>query len=148
MRSSDDNDKSMPAIKPWVPWLTITATIAIVALCAAIIWYRYLITPATDCTISVAGDKTLDGSTVKVIPKVAADPDRSRLTMKLDEQNQYSARFFVSSGTYQVLVVRPDGLRVVDITEFVPPDRQWSYDIGRQRAGVPQTSTTKPSLEH
>lgn len=145
MRNGDGNDKSTPA-KPWMAWLSIAATLFIVALCTAIIWYRYLITPVTDCTIVVAGDKTLDGSTVVVIPKVAADPDRSHLKMKLDEQHQYSARFFVSSGTYQVLILRPDGSKVADTTDFVPPGDRWSYDVGRQRASTSHISTTEPSL--
>ncbi len=117
----------------------------IVVLCAAIIWYRFLITPETNCTIVVAGDKLLDGDTVEVIPTVAADPALSHLSMKLDEQNQYSARFFLSSGTYQVMILRPDGSTVVDLTDFVPPGHTWRYDAAQERRETSRPSTTQPA---
>lgn len=146
MRNSDANNQSTPSIKPWVPWMTIAATILIVAICVAIMWYRFLITPTPDCIIAVVGDKTLDGSTVVVIPKVAADPDRSSLNMKLDEDNQYSARFFLTSGTYQVMILRPDGSMLEDpVTEFFPPGRVWSYDPRRRHADVHRMHTTEPA---
>jgi hypothetical protein len=145
MDSSDSNgnsDRTSPATRSWTVWLILAATMTIVVLCAAIIWYRFLITPETNCTIVVAGDKLLDGDIVEVTPTVAAEPALSHLTVTLEEQNQYSARFFLSSGTYQVKILRPDGSTVADLTDFVPPGRTWRYDAAQAQ----HPSTTQPAL--
>lgn len=122
-------DSSAP--KPWGIWFTLAATVAIAVACAALIWYRFVITPETNCIIAVSGNENYSGDTVEVLPKVAADPDHARLAVKLSEANQYSARFFLTSATYQVRVLRPDGSPVIDLTDFVPPGRRWSYDLTR-----------------
>lgn len=117
----------------------------ITAICATIVWYGFVVTPETNCIIAVVGSRDLDGSQVEVLPKVAADPDRARLSVTLNEANQYSARFFLSSGTYQVRVLKPDGSMVSEATEFVPPGRRWTYDLPHQKAGLGQTATTRPA---
>lgn len=149
MDSSDNNgssDRPASATRPWTVWLTLAASITIVVLCAAIIWYRFLITPETNCMIIVAGDKLWDGNTVEVMPTVAADPAQSHMRVKLDGSNQYSARFYLFSGTYQVTIVRPDGSTVSDLTDFVPPGRTWRYDAAEQRLAAQRPSTTQPAF--
>ena len=101
----------------------------VASLCATVVWHGFVVTPETNCIIVVVGTGELDGSKVEVSPKVAADPDRAQLTATLRQDNQYSARFFLSSGTYQVRLARPDGSMVMDVTDFVPPGRHWSYDL-------------------
>jgi hypothetical protein len=129
----------------WTAWLTVAATIIIAALSATAIGYRYLITPMTDCVIYIDGDKSMDGDTVEVIPKVAADPDRSTLRVMLQEKNDYSARFYLSSGTYQVIIKRPDGSNLIDMTDFIPPGRSWRYGVPGRRTATGRPAATQPA---
>ncbi len=129
----------------WGAWLIVAATIIICAACAILIWYRFTITPETNCTIVVNGDKTMDGNVVEVMPRVAPDPSRSHLKVTLQEKNQYSARFFLTSGTYQVTIHRPDGSTVIDVTDFIPPGRRWTYDVVRQRPTGRPYGATQPA---
>ena len=146
--STGNSGKPARTRKPWLAWLTVAATIAITAISAAVVAYRYLITPETNCMISVVGDESMDGNTIEVIPRVAADPDRAALRETLREKNQYSARFFLSSGTFQVIMRRPDGSRVVDITDFIPPGRHWKFDASGQRVGARRPATTQSAATH
>lgn len=136
MSSSTDS----PRPRPWAVRLILAAAIFITLLCGIIIWYSFIITPETNCIIAIAANSDYAGHTVEVIPKVAADPDRARLKVKLSEANQYSARFFLNSATYQVRVLRPDGSTVIDLTEFIPPGRRWSYDLARTPAILPPST--------
>ena len=146
--SGKTGDGNRPAIadKPWTAWLTVAATIAIFVLCATLIWYRFETTPETNCVIIIDGDKSLDGSIVEVTPKVAPDPSRSLLKETLQEKNQYSTRFFLNSGTYQVNIQRPDGSTLLDVTDFIPPGKKWTYDVARQRSVAGRPGATQPAF--
>jgi hypothetical protein len=49
----------------------------------------------------------------------------------LGEQNGYRARFFLSSGTYRVRLVKSDGMVLLDDDPFIPPGRYCTYDLAR-----------------
>jgi hypothetical protein len=91
----------------------------------------------------VTADNTSDDYTVEVAPKVAADPDTALMSVKLSERNQYNARFFLSSATYRIRLTRPDGSVVMDVTEFIPPGRRWTYDLVRPKQGSGHYPTTR-----
>lgn len=112
--------------------LAIFASFALFAVTMAIIYYFFITTPETDCSLYVYGNEAMDQAVATLEgPPNSAQQDKQSYTVKLERANDYSARFFLPSGTYHLKVVGADGRVLVDNAPFIPPGFRQQFDLSR-----------------
>jgi hypothetical protein len=118
--------------KPWGIWLALVATFALFIMTTGVIYIRFVTTPVTDCGVVVAGNKSLDGYSVVVSRIARGNEITSTLKDSLKAENQYQARFFLSSGTYRVEVWSTEQRQLVAESDFIPPGTRLTLDLNRR----------------
>lgn len=118
---------------PWFIRIALIASVLIFTGSLALIYHRYVTTPATDCSVFVLGGKHLDGWKVRV-QRVAGDgPTNSAvLTDLLSEKNGYAARFFLPSGSYRIEVWTPGLMYKGGDTAFIESGTRLSLDLNKR----------------
>ncbi len=112
-------------------WAALVGAFLIFLLTTGVIYYRYMTTPETNCTLVVAGNYTLDGYSV-VVERMSRDGLKTKSWRDaLDKENQYSARFFLHSGTYKVELWNTAEQCLLSQSEFIPPGTRLTIDLNR-----------------
>ena len=130
--SQDQPNNSRRESRPWTVWLALAAAAAIFVLSASVIYYRFMTTPETDCSVIVSGNPSLDGYSVTV-ERITSDLTKKRnLSDTLNKTNLYNARFFIPSGTYRVEVWDTQSSRIEAQSDFIPPRSRFMLDLNRK----------------
>jgi hypothetical protein len=123
---------------PWIVLFAMFAAFAIFFVSTAAIYYRFITTPETDCSVYIAGTKDMDQAVASVDSVRPVRGGARSLQVTLDQASGYSARFFLSAGTYRVHVVDARGAAMIDETVFIPPGVRREYDTSKA------SPTTRP----
>ncbi len=131
------DDENVPRRSSWLIHFFLFAAMAIFLLAASIIYYRFWMTPETNCSLVVKGTPALVNCKA-VVDRVTSQPDMAiRLQDSFKPINQFEARFFLPSGTYKVTVVDGDGRQLhTEPGEFIPPGRRLTLDLRRKFAAT------------
>lgn len=127
---------------PWYIWFWLTCALAIFALAAFVIYYRFMTTPETNCSIVVQGNKDLEGCTITVERVTLTDGELQRLTDTFNQGNGNATRFFLPSATYRVqLWSKEQALLQTYPNEFIPPGSRLTLDLSRAKLAPPAAKT-------
>lgn len=117
---------------PWFIRIALVVSVLIFVGSLALIYHRYITTPATDCSLFVIGRKHLDGYKIRVQRVAGSGPTPTVLTDPLSEKNGYAARFFLPSGSYRVEVWTPELMLAWSDTAFIQSGTRLSLDLTKR----------------
>jgi hypothetical protein len=120
--------------------LFVLAGFAVFAGTMAVIYYEYVTIAQPDCMVLVYGNRNLE-KTIAVVQHVPSAEALSEQEYRavLNESNRFCARFFLTSGTYHLRLLKPngdpvalaDGRSVLDATTSIPRGFRQQYDVGQ-----------------
>ena len=141
----EDSSQSLPST-PWRVRLGLVAAFVVFGLAASAIYYMYLVTPQTDCNIQIHGNKAWDQAITQVALEHSASSE-TFYSVTLNAENQYSSRFFLSSGTYHIKIIDAQGVVRFDTRTFIPPGFRQQYNLAlnpEAAASAPWRPASRP----